>query len=91
MVRDTRRRPHPKSSFTPTPAAATARKPGASSIPELEQIVHLYLLNRGVLITPFHNMILVCPDTSVDDVDRLVSMFDACLAELTTGASLDRG
>jgi len=53
--------------------------------------VHLYLLNRGVLITPFHNMILVCPDTSVDDVDRLVSMFDACLAELTTGASLDRG
>jgi glutamate-1-semialdehyde 2,1-aminomutase len=51
--------------------------------PDLEHIVHLYLLNRGVLITPFHNMILVCPDTSAADVDRLVSTFDACLAELT--------
>ncbi|MDC7718813.1 aspartate aminotransferase family protein [Vogesella sp. DC21W] len=39
---------------------------------ELEHIVHLFLLNRGLLITPFHNMILVCPDTRVTDVDRLV-------------------
>ena len=34
--------------------------------------MHLFLLNRGLLITPFHNMILVCPDTRVTDVDRLV-------------------
>jgi len=39
---------------------------------ELEHIVHLFLLNRGLLITPFHNMILVCPDTRVTDVDRLI-------------------
>ena len=39
---------------------------------ELEHIVHLFLLNRGLLITPFHNMILVCPDTRATDVDRLV-------------------
>ncbi|WP_027794996.1 aspartate aminotransferase family protein [Paraburkholderia acidipaludis] len=50
---------------------------------ELEHIVHLYLLNRGVLITPFHNMMLVCPDTTAADVDRLLEAFDACLAELT--------
>ncbi|CAJ9743628.1 aspartate aminotransferase family protein [Burkholderia pseudomallei] len=49
---------------------------------ELEHIVHLYLLNRGVLITPFHNMMLVCPQTSAEDVDRLVAAFDACLGEL---------
>ncbi len=40
------------------------------------------LLNRGVLITPFHNMMLVCPQTTADDVDRLVAQFDACLGEL---------
>ena len=49
---------------------------------ELEHIVHLYLLNRGVLITPFHNMMLVCPDTTTTDVDRLLAAFDACVAEL---------
>ncbi|WP_133649903.1 aspartate aminotransferase family protein [Paraburkholderia flava] len=43
---------------------------------ELEQIIHLYLLNRGVLITPFHNMMLVCPQTSDANVDRLVDAFD---------------
>jgi glutamate-1-semialdehyde 2,1-aminomutase len=30
--------------------------------PELEHLIHLTLLNRGVMITPFHNMMLVCPD-----------------------------
>jgi glutamate-1-semialdehyde 2,1-aminomutase len=49
----------------------------------LERAIHLYLLNRGVLITPFHNMVLVCPDTSRDDVDRLLNSFAACLAELS--------
>lgn len=41
-----------------------------------------FLLNRGVLITPFHNMMLVCQQTTADDVDRLVAQFDACLGEL---------
>ena len=31
---------------------------------EVEQLLHLYLLNRGVLITPFHNMMLVSPQTT---------------------------
>ena len=42
----------------------------------LEHVIHLYLLNRGLLITPFHNMILVCPQTSTDDVDTLVAGFE---------------
>ncbi|MFX1764457.1 aspartate aminotransferase family protein [Paraburkholderia sp. A1RI-2L] len=49
---------------------------------EFEQVIHLYLLNRGVLITPFHNMMLVCPDTTEADVERLIGAFDACLEEL---------
>lgn len=48
----------------------------------LEHLVHLALLNRGVLITPFHNMMLACPDTAEADVQRLVSAFDEVLAEL---------
>ncbi|MYM71276.1 aminotransferase class III-fold pyridoxal phosphate-dependent enzyme [Duganella sp. FT134W] len=48
---------------------------------ELEQAIHLYLLNRGLLITPFHNMLLVCPDTTGDDVARLLSAFDGFLAD----------
>jgi glutamate-1-semialdehyde 2,1-aminomutase len=43
---------------------------------ELESCIHLYLLNRGLSITPFHNMLLVCPQTDERDIDRLVSAFD---------------
>ncbi len=49
---------------------------------ELEHIVHLYLLNRGLLITPFHNMMLVCPDTTEADIARFVDVFDNLLAQL---------
>ena len=36
---------------------------------------HLFLLNRDVMITPFHNMILCSPETTEADVDRLVAVF----------------
>jgi len=48
----------------------------------LEQAIHLALLNRGVMITPFHNMMLVCPDTSEADIDRLLAAFDEVLGLL---------
>jgi len=48
----------------------------------LERALHLYLLNRGVLIAPFHNMTLVCPATTAADVDRLLDALRDCLAEL---------
>lgn len=56
---------------------------GKAMIPALEHAIHLYLLNRGVLITPFHNMMLVCPDTTQADVQRLLVAFSQALAELT--------
>jgi glutamate-1-semialdehyde 2,1-aminomutase len=49
---------------------------------ELEQIIHLYLLNRGILITPFHNMLLVCPATTQQDIGQLLNVFSLCLSEL---------
>ena len=43
--------------------------------PPLEQAMHLSLLNRGCLITPFHNMMLVCPATTALQVETLRASF----------------
>ena len=42
---------------------------------ELERYLHLYALNRGVLLTPFHNMALMCPATAPDDIDHHTKVF----------------
>ena len=49
---------------------------------ELQMALHLYLINRGILITPFHNMTLCCPDTSAADVDKLIATLGDALDEL---------
>ena len=46
---------------------------------QLERYLHLHLLNRGVLITPFHNMALICPATTEADVDRHTEVFTEAL------------
>ncbi|SDO14067.1 glutamate-1-semialdehyde 2,1-aminomutase [Rhodoferax sp. OV413] len=66
--------------FTPTPPR-NGSEANAILDPELEQNIHLYLLNRGLIITPFHNMMLVCPETTADDVDRLVAVVDGFIRE----------
>jgi glutamate-1-semialdehyde 2,1-aminomutase len=50
--------------------------------PELEAAIHVALVNRGCLIAPFHNMMLVSPATQKAQVDRLVAAFDQIAAEL---------
>ena len=50
---------------------------------ELERFLHLYALNRGVLLTPFHNMALMCPDTTAADIDLHTRIFAEAVAELT--------
>lgn len=49
----------------------------------LESAIHLYLLNRGVLLTPFHNMMLVSPATTQTDIARLIQVFNDCLEVFT--------
>jgi glutamate-1-semialdehyde 2,1-aminomutase len=49
---------------------------------ELETLLHLYALNRGVLITPFHNMALMAPTTTEAQVDRHTVVFSEVLEEL---------
>ncbi|HEU4656968.1 MAG TPA: transaminase [Capillimicrobium sp.] len=48
----------------------------------LEDALHLYLLNRGVLITPFHNMALMSPATTEAHVDRHTEVFGEAVAAL---------
>ena len=48
----------------------------------LERLMHLYALNRGILLTPFHNMALMCPVTLDADVDRHTAVFEEALTEL---------
>jgi glutamate-1-semialdehyde 2,1-aminomutase len=51
---------------------------------ELERLLHLYALNRGVLLTPFHNMALMCPDTTEADINLHTKIFGDAAAELTS-------
>ncbi|RUY82459.1 transaminase, partial [Mesorhizobium sp. M7A.F.Ca.CA.001.10.2.1] len=50
--------------------------------PELEAAIHVALVNRGVLIAPFHNMMLISPATSAAQVNRLITAFGAVAAKL---------
>ncbi|MEV8036021.1 transaminase [Streptomyces sp. NPDC002742] len=64
------------------PAPRTGTESAAAADTELEDFLHLYLANRGILLTPFHNMALMCPATTERDVDRHTDVFAAALAEL---------
>jgi len=54
----------------------------AAMQPELEAVIHLFLANRGILLAPFHNMMLVSPVTGDDQIDRLVDGFADCTKAL---------
>jgi glutamate-1-semialdehyde 2,1-aminomutase len=54
----------------------------AAHAPPLEQAIHLALLNRGCLIAPFHNMMLVSPATTTAQVETLVLAFESVVASL---------
>jgi glutamate-1-semialdehyde 2,1-aminomutase len=51
-------------------------------VPELEQAMHLGLLNRGCLVAPFHNMMLTCPSTTAHQVDALIAAFSDVTEQL---------
>jgi glutamate-1-semialdehyde 2,1-aminomutase len=54
----------------------------AAHAPALEQAIHISLLNRGCLIAPFHNMMLVSPVTTPAQVEKLVQSFESVVASL---------
>jgi len=60
------------------------RESAAAADFELERFLHLYALNRGVLLTPFHNMALMCPETTAGDVDQHTRIFAEAAVELAS-------
>jgi glutamate-1-semialdehyde 2,1-aminomutase len=56
----------------------------AAGDPELDRLIHLYALNRGILLTPFHNMALMSPATTEEDVDAHTAVFDEAAQELSS-------
>ena len=64
----------------PAPRDGTASH--AADDPDLDEYLHLYLSNRDVLITPFHNMVLTCPTTTAADVDLHGRLFEEAVALL---------
>ena len=68
-------------SFVPTSPENGSEAMAAANKP-LERLIHLFLLNRGVLTTPFYNVVLCAPSTTREHVDCYVEGLAACLAEL---------
>ena len=63
-------------------APRTGKEAADSGDFALEQYIHLRLLNDGFLLTPFHNMALMCPDTTAADVDAHTAAFRAMCLDL---------
>jgi glutamate-1-semialdehyde 2,1-aminomutase len=55
---------------------------GLAHQPQVEAAIHTALINRGTLIAPFHNMMLVSPVTTKHQIDRLLDSFDTILTDL---------
>src|SRR5262245_26006552 len=67
--------------FMPEPPRTGAEQ-WANADPDLERFLHLWAMNRGVLMTPFHNMALMSPATTADDVDRHTAVFGEAIEAL---------
>jgi len=65
-----------------SPAPRNGTESQASEDTDLEDYLHLYLVNRGVLLTPFHNMALMCPATTEADVDLHLRVLDDAVRSL---------
>lgn len=66
--------------FCPPPR--TGAEAAAAVDAELDAFMHLYAINRGILLTPFHNMALLSPFHTAADVDRHTEVFESAVREL---------
>ena len=64
----------------------TGSEAAAGGDAELDRLIHLFALNRGILLTPFHNMALMSPATTEADVDLHSAVFNDAAKELTERA-----
>jgi glutamate-1-semialdehyde 2,1-aminomutase len=64
----------------------TGSDAAAGGDPLLDRLIHLWALNRGILLTPFHNMALMSPATTEADVDRHTDVFAEATAAIAGAA-----
>jgi glutamate-1-semialdehyde 2,1-aminomutase len=64
------------------PAPRNGGESAAANDTALEDYLHTYLANRGVLMTPFHNMALMSPTTTEADVDLHSEIFEGAVSDL---------
>jgi glutamate-1-semialdehyde 2,1-aminomutase len=67
--------------FRPTPPK-NGGEAAAAIDHELDRYMHLFALNRGILMTPFHNMALISPETTQEDVDHHTNVFREAVRSL---------
>ena len=67
------------------PAPITGSQSAAAGDGMLEDYLHVYMANRGMVITPFHNMALMSPATTEQDVDRHTELFAEAVQTLVAG------
>jgi glutamate-1-semialdehyde 2,1-aminomutase len=67
--------------FVPSPPRDGGESNAAADT-VLDEYLHLYTINRGVLLTPFHNMALMSPATTTADADRHTAVFAAAADDL---------
>jgi glutamate-1-semialdehyde aminotransferase len=70
--------------FTPE-APRIGAEAAAAVHHEMERYLHLHALNRGIIMTPFHNMALFSPATPVDAADRHTAAFEEAIVSLKEG------
>ena len=70
--------------FTPE-APRSGAEAAAAVHHEMERYLHLHALNRGIIMTPFHNMALFSPATPTDAADRHTTAFDEAISALKAG------
>lgn len=70
--------------FRPTPPRNGAESAAAMDV-ELDRYMHLAALNRGILLTPFHNMALISPQTTETDIDLHTTVFRDSVQALLSG------
>lgn len=66
------------------PAPKNGGEAARASNDLLDEYMHLYTINRGIMMTPFHNMALMCPNTTKSDVELHKEVFNQALSELTS-------
>ena len=69
--------------FRPAPARNGGEAAAAINV-DLDRLMHLWALNRGILMTPFHNMALISPETTEADVDHHTAVFRKAVAALNS-------